>query len=106
MPARLPTTRPCMPSTSSARCRFRSSTGRTRCSIFSGTRASLTRAEVDHDVLDLRVVRQRLHALLPTEATALVAAERQADTPLDAVGVDPDLARLDRRGQRERLAQI
>src|SRR5438094_884094 len=63
-------------------------------------------AEIDHDILDLRVVCQRLDALLPPEAAPFVAAKRQSDASFDAVGVDPHLARLDGGGQRQRFCEV
>src|SRR5205814_8864086 len=49
-------------------------------------------AEIDHDILDLRVVGEGLDALLPAEAAAFVAAKRPANAAFHAVFVDPLLS--------------
>src|SRR6202011_3566574 len=124
MRARSPITRPCTRSTSWPRCRSRSWTGRTRSWTAKTRSSSCSRrhtrsprvkrvsprrshsAEVDHHVLELGIVRQRLDPLLAAEAASLVAAKGEADAALDAVAVDADLSRLDRGGHRQRLAQV
>src|SRR4051794_1639551 len=67
------------------------------------TRAGL---EGNEDVLDLRVREQRLDALPASDAGPLHAAERQLDTPADAVAVDEHLARADTGGDAVRAAQV
>src|ERR1700680_3078568 len=63
-------------------------------------------AELDADILHLRVTHERLQALLATVAALLVSAKRQLDTAPGAVRVDVDLPRLDPRRERQRLVDV
>src|SRR5690349_17184689 len=62
-------------------------------------------AEVDEDVLRLRVEVERAHPELPPDARHLVAAERRLDVHR-AVRVDADHAGLERLRRPQRLADV
>src|SRR5579864_616616 len=63
-------------------------------------------AELDADILHLRVTDEGLEALFATVAALFVSAKRQLDAAAGAVRVDVDLAGLDPRRERHRLVDV